>query len=163
MDLDKSSGDAPPGPVPGWYADPENPGSERYWDGTFWSDQRRPAGSADVTPSTSNAPPPSSGFAVTALVCGIIGVVTFWIYVGLVLGIIAIVFGVLGRKRAQNEPGDGKNGMATAGLVLGIIATAATLLWILFIVILVSETVNSIDNLTRDFSYCLEHPDDVGC
>jgi hypothetical protein len=30
------------GAPPGWYTDPAGPGSERYWDGSTWTDQMRP-------------------------------------------------------------------------------------------------------------------------
>jgi hypothetical protein len=37
--------DEPPKPEPaaGWYDDPKVPGGERYWDGSKWTDQRRPS------------------------------------------------------------------------------------------------------------------------
>lgn len=62
--------------------------------------------------------------SIVALVCGILGIVGAWIpvvcYVTLILSIIGIVFGVKGRKAAaENE-----KGLATAGLVLGIIGAA---------------------------------------
>ncbi len=117
----------PPRPAPAWYADPEHPDSERYWDGTIWSEHRRPAQAAAAVPQAGN------GFAVTALVCGIVGVVlgVLPFFVGWILGIIAIVFGVLGRKRAVANPAIGRGGMATAGIVLGIIAIVATILWVI--------------------------------
>jgi hypothetical protein len=58
---------------------------------------------------------------IAALVCGIVSAVLAFSYfgaiVGFVLGIIAIVLGILGRKKIQWK------GLATAGLVLGIIGT----------------------------------------
>ena len=37
----------------GWFADANNPGHERYWDGSSWTEQRRPAPSAaGPSPST---------------------------------------------------------------------------------------------------------------
>jgi hypothetical protein len=61
--------------------------------------------------------------AVAALVCGIIGIVAGWLpgvnYFALVLAILGIVFGAVARKSAAPD----KMGMATAGLVLGIIGT----------------------------------------
>lgn len=42
----------------GWYPNPENPATERWWDGTAWSDQTRPAGGALPPPP---AAPPGYG------------------------------------------------------------------------------------------------------
>lgn len=41
-------------PVAGWYPDPENATAERWWDGTGWTDHRRPSTVAPVAPP---APP----------------------------------------------------------------------------------------------------------
>lgn len=56
--------------------------------------------------------------AVASLVLGIIGLVVslFTTWPGAILGLIAIILGALGRK----DPA--KKGIATAGLVLGILA-----------------------------------------
>lgn len=148
MDLEKSSA-----PVPGWYVDPEHPGSERYWDGNLWTEQRRPT---QVSTATSA---PSSGFAITALVCGIVGIVLVIFFVGWILGIIAIVFGVLGRKRADSASSGGRKGMATAGLVLGIIAVALSILYIVLIVAVLDTTFSTWD----EFTFCLDHPDAARC
>ncbi|MEU3890080.1 DUF4190 domain-containing protein [Streptomyces sp. NPDC029041] len=69
---------------------------------------------------------PSNGMGTTGLVLGIIGVVcsvTFimWFF-GVILGILAIIFGAIGRGRATRGEATNK-GAATAGLVCGIIAT----------------------------------------
>lgn len=32
-----------PSTPPGWYADPEHAGSQRYWDGAKWTEHRAPA------------------------------------------------------------------------------------------------------------------------
>lgn len=66
----------------------------------------------------------AKNMSIVALVCGILGIVGGWIpvvcYFTFVLSIIGIVFGVKGRKAAaENE-----KGLATAGLVLGIVGTA---------------------------------------
>ena len=59
---------------------------------------------------------PASTAAVVALVCGIL------ICLGPFTGIPAIIAGMLGRKAARQYPQTvGGHGMATAGLVLGIL------------------------------------------
>ena len=57
-----------------------------------------------------------------SLVLGIIGVVFSWTLIfGFIPGILAVIFGSIGRARAKR--GEATNrGMATAGLVLGAIA-----------------------------------------
>ena len=68
----------------------------------------------------------AQGMSIAALVCGILGIVGSFIpvvtYFTFSLAILGIVFGVKGSKIAK-ETGENK-GMATAGLVLGIIGTA---------------------------------------
>jgi len=65
--------------------------------------------------------PKTSGFAVTALVTGIIGLVFSWVPVlDLILAIVAITFGSLGWHYASSKGLAGK-GMAIAGLTMGII------------------------------------------
>jgi uncharacterized protein len=45
--------------APGWYPDPQNPGAQRYWDGTRWTEQvsgaQAPAPTAPATPTTTDA------------------------------------------------------------------------------------------------------------
>ncbi|MGC0329217.1 hypothetical protein RKD23_002207 [Streptomyces sp. SAI-170] len=69
---------------------------------------------------------PSNGMGTSGLVLGIIGVVcslTFFLwFFGVVLGILAIIFGAVGRGKAKRGEATNK-GAATAGLVLGIVAT----------------------------------------
>ena len=72
----------------------------------------------------------SKNMSIAALVCGILGLVGGWIpvvsYFTLVLSILGIVFGAKAKKAAvaNGEP----TGMATTGLVLGIIAVALTVI-----------------------------------
>lgn len=65
---------------------------------------------------------PANGFGVAALVLGIVGVVIFCAWgLGIIIGGLALIFGILGRKRVQR--GEANNGgMALAGIILGPIA-----------------------------------------
>ena len=69
---------------------------------------------------------PSNGMGTTGLVLGIIGLVcslTFFLwFFGVILGILAIVFGAVGRGKANRGEATNK-GSATAGLICGIVAT----------------------------------------
>lgn len=76
----------------------------------------------------------SNGVAIAALVCGILALLLSWIPVvnvlALVLGIVAVISGVVGIRRA-NRPGVGQKGLAIGGLVtgaLGALLSAAILL-----------------------------------
>lgn len=62
-------------------------------------------------------PTGSNGVAIAALVVGIIGALLCWVpIVGLVLGLVALVLGIVGVRRRTGK------GMAIAGIVLGAIA-----------------------------------------
>jgi hypothetical protein len=88
-------------------------------------------------------PPPNAPGAVAALVCGIIGVA--FGCVGIVLGPIAISQASKARQYLEAAPGQyGGDGLATAGRIMGIIATilgALQMLWVIgwFIFIALSE------------------------
>ncbi|MGD9474309.1 MAG: hypothetical protein AB7V37_04795 [Eubacteriaceae bacterium] len=72
-----------------------------------------------------------SGKAIASLVLGIISVLTFWTgnfaLIGVVCGIVGMVFGIQIRKAGQNE-GFKPDGISTAGLVLSIIGMALSLM-----------------------------------
>ncbi|MEU2544935.1 DUF4190 domain-containing protein [Streptomyces roseolus] len=79
-----------------------------------------------------------NAMGTAGMVLGIIGTCLFWFYgvPSIVLGILALIFGILGRKRARR--GEATNGAAaTAGIVLGIVsvvlgaALIALLVWAL--------------------------------
>lgn len=86
---------------------------------------------------------PRNGLGTAGMVCGIIGAVFSWIYflafLTIVLGILGIIFGGVGRARVTR--GEATNrGAATAGIVLGIVALALPIL----LIILVASAVTSL-------------------
>ena len=95
-----------PGREPGWYADPENPGLRRWWDGSQWRGQ-----GAAVGPE---GPPPDS-FAIASLVSAL-----------LLIPIAPIWFGLRARTRIRTSNGtrDGL-GLAALGIALGVIELLA--------------------------------------
>jgi len=68
------------------------------------------------------------GEAIASLVCAIIGLFTL----GIILGPVAIVLAKKARRKIQEDPELGGDGIATAGLVIGIVDTA---LWAVGIII----------------------------
>ena len=66
-------------------------------------------------------------FSIVSLVCGICGLVFCWApWVDFFFAIPAIIFGALAKKNYS-----GKNGMATVGLIFGIIGAALTTMFII--------------------------------
>ncbi|MCG7593462.1 DUF4190 domain-containing protein [Mycobacterium sp. PSTR-4-N] len=100
-------------------------------------------------------PPPTSapknGMGTAALILAIIGVVLCWsIAGGIVLGLSAIVIGIIGRGRVKR--GEATNGgVATAGIVLGAVAIVAALVFIPIYIGLFDQVGGSdyVDCLTR--------------
>ncbi|WP_326693900.1 MULTISPECIES: DUF4190 domain-containing protein [unclassified Streptomyces] len=91
---------------------------------------------------------PENGFGTAALVLGIISVVFFCGWgLGIILGGLALIFGILGRKRANR--GEANNGgMALAGIILGsvgILFSAA------FLSLMIWTIANSDDSGSYDY------------
>jgi hypothetical protein len=129
-ELIETSTDSPAAPA-GWHDDPSAEGKKRYWDGSEWTDHVAPP----PPPQVATGPAPAaktSGYAIASLVLGLV-----WLYgIGSVL---AIIFGSLAKRDIKEANGTVTGGgMATAGLVLGIIGVA-----IVALVILVAATADS--------------------
>ncbi|WP_284437527.1 DUF4190 domain-containing protein [Streptomyces sp. TUS-ST3] len=91
--------------------------------------------------------PPQNGMGVAAMVLGILSCALFCMYgiLSLVLGVLAIVFGIKGRKRA--ERGEATNhGQAQAGFIMGIIGTILGIAVIVLLVIGITAAINSEDD-----------------
>ncbi|MFJ7335979.1 DUF4190 domain-containing protein [Streptomyces sp. NPDC101110] len=87
---------------------------------------------------------PQNGMGVAAMVLGIISCTLFCLYgvVSLVTGILAVVFGIKGRKRA--EAGVATNhGQAQAGLIMGIIGIILGIVVIVLIAVGITAAINS--------------------
>lgn len=83
-------------------------------------------GSATTSPA--QGAPKTSSLAIASMVCGIVGIV----FAGLILGPLAIIFGVIATNRINERPLqlEGR-GMAKAGIICGTIAL------VLYIVVII--------------------------
>ncbi|PRH80738.1 hypothetical protein C6N75_02605 [Streptomyces solincola] len=81
----------------------------------------------------------SNGMGITAMVLGIVAVVMFCAWgLGVLLGILALIFGIIGRNKAKR--GEANNGgMALAGVILGSVAIAAGAAFLAFLVWAVNQ------------------------
>jgi len=116
----------PPPPPPG---DPQGPPSGYY-------PPQGQGGSYPPPDQGGHYPPPGqggyyqqppkrgSGMAITALVLGIVAILTCWTVVGGILfGLVAVVLGFLASRRAKRGEAGGR-GMAIIGILLGLAAAA---------------------------------------
>ncbi|QJD81463.1 DUF4190 domain-containing protein [Spirosoma rhododendri] len=67
-----------------------------------------------------------SGLAIASLVCGILA----FFLLGIVLGILAIIFGGVALSKIRKNPEVSGRGMAVAGMILGIVATVVTVIFL---------------------------------
>lgn len=92
----------------------------------------------------SERPSAGNGIAVAAISCGLVALLFAWmpifVVVGIVLGVLGVVFGIRGRRRAKTV-GHGQ-GMAMAGLLSGIGALVLSIVGVVFTVSFVSEFID---------------------
>jgi len=91
----------------------------------------------------------SNGLAVAALVVGIISLVGVFCFgfLGLLLGVIAVVLGVLGLKKANGLPGQPQRGLAIAGIVTGSLGVVASIAFILIVFVFASTVETEFENI----------------
>jgi Protein of unknown function (DUF2510) len=126
----------------GWFPDPHGRHEYRYFNGHAWTadvaDEGRrmidPHGAAPI--GRTDRPATGNGIAVAALTCGLVALVFAWmpvfVVIGLVLGVLGLVFGIRGRRRAR-QVGLGQ-GMALTGIISGSAALALSIVGIVFTV-----------------------------
>jgi hypothetical protein len=162
-DFQPPGGPPPPPPPP----PPEQPPGPGWWkasDGNWYPPEQAPQ-QANVAPPPAGQPyghhyPQSyaqygaqqtNGVATWALALGIASVVLFWTFgFGILLGIIAVILGVMGRNRANDLPGRLHEGRANAGLITGVLGIIGGVLFFGFLLTLVDDVREEIERQQDD-------------
>lgn len=128
------------------------PPQQQYQPGTYPPAPPQPYSGYAAPPAT-----PKNGMGTTALVLGVIGLVTSWLIVGIVFGLIAVILGFVGRGRVKR--GEATNGgVALAGIVLGFLAIIIGVVCTVFYVMAGSFFMNELGG--RDFVDCMNQAGD---
>ena len=90
--------------------------------GEYWPTE---AAAHSTLPAVAGSP--GKGFAVASLVCSLVGLLLF----GIILGTLGIIFGGCAKGKMRASGNSDGSGMATAGIVIGVIEVVA---WLFLIV-----------------------------
>ena len=86
----------------------------------------------------------TDGLAIASLICGIIGLVCFWVCLGVILGPAAAIMGFISRQRIASSGGSlGGGGMALAGLILGVVSFIGSVAWFFTFIYLIPHAGNT--------------------
>lgn len=89
---------------------------------------------------------PNNGLGIASMVLGIISLVTCWLWgLGIILGVLALIFGIIGRKRAKRG-GATNNAMAVAGITTGAIGIALGVLFLTLMIVAIVKDIESEDS-----------------
>lgn len=101
------------------------------------------------TPLTNNN---SNGFGIASLILGICSIAICCCYgVGAIPAIIGLILGILQNKKNAN-------GIATAGIILGIIGILLNVVWLIYMIIFLSE--DGLQDFVNEFSSNYEYYED---
>nr|WP_236071368.1 DUF4190 domain-containing protein [Streptomyces polyasparticus] len=111
-----------------------------------------PAHSSHGTTHTATRPQ-GNGMAIAALVLGVAAILLFWTVIGgVVLGILALVLGIIGARRARRA-GAPHRAMAIVGAVLGVLAAIASA-----VIIAIGASILNSDEF-KNFDDCVRQAD----
>ncbi|MET9375978.1 DUF4190 domain-containing protein [Streptomyces sp. NPDC002992] len=93
----------------------------------------------------------SSGLAIASLVLGIAAILLFWtVFGGIVLGLLALVFGIIGARRAR-AGGAGHGKMSVIGAILGALGMIASA-----VILAIGASILNSDEF-KNLDDCVEH------
>ncbi|GAB5898829.1 DUF4190 domain-containing protein [Mycolicibacterium mageritense] len=97
---------------------------------------------------------PRNGLGIAALVTAIVGLLLVWsVLGGLILGLVAIILGFVGRGRCKRGEAD-NSGVATTGIVLGFIAMVISVAFVVVYFTVGAHWFNEVGG--RDYVSCLQ-------
>jgi len=121
----------------GWYPDPQNPGQQRFWDGSSWS-AAAPTALVASTPAPASAPgatPPTSTNAIVGLVLAILS----WMLCPLIAAIVALLLARSSDKEIKASGGTLSGaGINTATRIIAWINIAASIIGGIVLAVLVA-------------------------
>jgi hypothetical protein len=139
----------------GWFPDPHGRHEYRYFNGHAWTadvaDEGHrlvdPHGAAPIGRADKSGGGAGNGMAIAGITCGLVALLFAWmpmlVVIGIVLGVLGVVFGVRGRRRAA-QVGSG-HGIALTGIITGSAALALSIVGIVFTVSFMHELVAFIE------------------
>lgn len=86
--------------------------------------------------------PQGNGMATASLILGICSIVLFWLsFIGIVCGVLAIIFAVVAKNKIKANPNTAGAGSAKAGLITGIIGIAIWLVMVIVVAVFLTSAV----------------------
>lgn len=86
--------------------------------------------------------PQGNGMATASLILGICSIVLFWLsFIGIVCGVLAIIFAVVAKNKIKANPNTTGAGSAKAGLITGIIGIAIWLVMVIVVAVFLTSAV----------------------
>ena len=135
--------------VPPQHWAPQDQGYAPQYPGHYRAPQEQPHGYGAAQPGHGPWTQPKNGLGIAALCCGLIGILMGLIPIlflaSAALGILAIVFGLIGINRARRREATNR-GMSIGGLATGIIALALAAVGVSLIIGGVHRLDNDLNN-----------------
>lgn len=153
----------PPPPPPPSPDEPPQPGWWKASDGNWYPPEQAPQHQAPPPPGAQPYGHGPQGYqpytggqegnsiATWSLGLGIASIVLCWAFgFGILLGILAIIFGIVGNNKARQLPGRTNEGKAKAGLITGILGTIGGALFLVFLVAIADDVVDEMERQQDD-------------
>ena len=110
--------------------------------------QEAPKPSFNWNEGEKDAPPPPKGFSIASMAMGILSIVcccgtvySFFFLFPLIFAILALVFKRIAKKKGATD------GMATAGMICGIVGIILSVLGLVYTVLVLLEMIENFDEL----------------